>query len=318
MRKPSRITALVFVLGVLGWLILQKVRLEPNSIDYGQEQGEGSDRPIKSSVPNNGTLEERPHEKPSSSATKTIWEQGGFPERLQVADVDMPLLFEGSITDELKQVILADLSLILRHLTGHSYYVPRGLRSFSLGDQELSISKGIQLDGKGATWPDLLHGELLILNQGGEDKIAISRKVVKAYEKAWDARKSDPKKYEDLGVFVEWLNTASLGELKIDNPYWLIGYDGVSSSHPEEAAKMKDELLLGNAREDLHVRLPSILEFTYVDQEVLEKEGAVGKMPEGVTLADGKYIAEDGVPYQQALFLYDGEKWHIAFAPSGA
>jgi hypothetical protein len=59
------------------------------------------------------------------------------------------------------------------------------------------------------------------------------------------------------------------------------------------------------------------LEFTYVDQGTLIKEKAEGKLPIGVTLAGGYYLNENNIPVQQALFLYDGNKWHIAFAPPG-
>lgn len=322
MKKPFIVIVLVLLLGCIAWLFLKEFKPEPSQ-NAGQQQEqqahEKEEVSPKDLVSARLVEEIEPtllNEGSSSQSNKTIWEQGGFPKRLQVADIDMPLFFEGLINEELKQVILADLHLIFKHLIAHDYYKPRNTRSPDLGGQKFSIKKGIQFNGKGATWPDTLHGELMIIDKNGVNNVVLAKEVVEAYEKAWAARKADPQKYESLESFIGWLNTAPMKELKSENPYWLFGYDGISDAHPEKAAELKDTLL-PRQRKDLRVRHPSILEFTYVDQEVLEKEGAIGQLPVGVTLADGKYIDEEGIPQGQALFLYDGKKWHIAFAPPG-
>ena len=146
--------------------------------------------------------------------------------------------------------------------------------------------------------------------------IVFPKELIADYELAWEERNKDPQKYERFESFIDWLNTASMEELKEDNPYWLYGHDGVSDENPELASKIRTQLL-GDERSNLKFRHPSILEFTYVDQETLKKEKAEGKLPVGVTLADGHYLDENDIPIQQALFLYDGNKWHIAFAPPG-
>lgn len=257
-------------------------------------------------------------EKLREASPKTLWEKRSFPERLQVADLDMPLVFEGQVGEELKQVILADIHMIYNAGTTYKKYDWSGRSDnpvFNFSDESYVSSATINL--RASQVPDIVHKKLgRIVHVDGVDNIVVPVELISAYEEAWEARKSDPIKYESLGSFIDWLNTATMEQLRADNPYWLFGYDGVSDAYPERAAEMR-ESLLPDQRKDLRVGHPSILEFTYVDREVLKQEGAVEQLPVGVTLADGKYVDENEVPYQQALFLYDGDKWHIAFAPPG-
>ena len=191
------------------------------------------------------------------------------------------------------------------------------IRKFFLEDIEAVLTKQISFKGEGRHWPKQHQesfGKIAKLNQG--DAVVLPKKLIDAYELAWEERTKDPQKYERLESFIDWLNTASMEELISDNPYWLYGYDGVSDDKPELASEIRTQLL-GDERSNLKFRHPSILDFTYVDQEVLLREEAEGKLPVGVTLADGYYLDEGGIPVQQALFLYDGDEWHISFAPPG-
>lgn len=246
---------------------------------------------------------------------KTFWEKKTYPERLKVADINMPIVFEGEVSDELKQVMLSDIHMIYGHMEGHEIY---GLhKEILLKEMGVSLTKQISFKGKGRHWPEEhqeAFGRIAKLNQG--DAIVLPKKLISSYKLAWEERNKDPQKYERFEAFIDWLNTASMEELKEDNPYWLYGHDGVSDENPELASEIRSQLL-GDERSNLKFRHPSILEFTYVDQETLEKEDAEGKLPVGITLADGHYIDANDMPIQQALFLYDGNKWHISFAPPG-
>ncbi|MBC2600754.1 hypothetical protein [Puniceicoccus vermicola] len=251
-------------------------------------------------------------------STQTPWEKGNLPERLQVADLDIPLVFEGQVTEELKQVILADIHMLYNAGVTYEKYDWSGRPDnpvFDFSGKRYVSSETINL--RASQVPNIVHEKLgRMIQVEGIDNIVVSAELISAYQEAWDFRKANPKKYESLVSFIAWVNTAPMEDLKAKNPYWLFGYDGISDAYPERAEELK-ESLLPKEREDLQVSYPSILEFTYIDSEVLKNEGAEEQLPVGVTLADGKYIDNNGVPYQQALFLYDGEKWHIAFAPAG-
>jgi hypothetical protein len=246
---------------------------------------------------------------------KTLWEKQVYPERLKIADIDMPIAFEGEVSEVLKQVILSDIHMIYGHMKSHKIYELH--KKISPEEMELSLTKKLSFEGQGRHWPKEhreTFGRIARLDQ--EDTVVLPEKLIDAYRLAWEARNKDPQKYEKFEFFINWLNTASMKELKEDNPYWLYGRDGVSDENPELASEIKHRLL-GDERSNLRFRHPSILEFTYVDQGTLIKEKAEGKLPIGVTLAGGYYLNENNIPVQQALFLYDGNKWHIAFAPPG-
>lgn len=323
MKKYSILLIFAVLVGLLGLRFLLQDEVEPR-LEL-QKKTERASTENTRELAQTSTVEENSGDQPPlkseelmEASTKTLWEKGRFPERLQVVDLDMPLVFEGQVREELKQVILADIHLIYNAGTTYKKY-DWSERSdnpvFNFADENYISSATINL--RASQVPDIVHKKLgRIVQVDGIDNIVVPAELISAYEEAWKARKSDPIKYESLGSFIDWLNTAPIEELRADNPYWLFGYDGVSDAYPERAAEMR-ESLLPDQREDLRVAHPSILEFTYVDREVLKQEGAVEQLPVGVTLADGKYVDENGVPYQQALFLYDGEKWHIAFAPPG-
>lgn len=249
--------------------------------------------------------------------TKTFWEKQVYPERLKVADVNIPIVFEGEISEDLKQVILSDLHMIYAHKLSHNFYNLHEKKIFKTVG--LEADRVISFEGNSLrnTVPKQYRQKFgRVAKSTQVDVIVFPKELIADYELAWAERNKDPQKYERLETFIGWLNTASMEELKKDNPYWLYGHDGVSDEDPELASEIRNQLL-GDERSNLKFRHPSILEFTYVDQETLVKEKAEGKLPVGVTLADGHYLDENDIPIQQALFLYDGNKWHISFAPPG-
>ncbi|MDG1302043.1 MAG: hypothetical protein P8R37_10700 [Opitutae bacterium] len=325
MKKYSIIIIFVLLLGLLGLQLLRQN--EANSKFEIHEQNEDvsaeDTRETAQALTVGGAVEDQPSqdgEELKEAPIKTLWEDGNFPERLQIADLDMSLVFEGQVSEELKQVILADINLVLGHVKGHEFYNLPSQIPYKMPEQTeaYKANRGLIFNGLRVARPKEYRNNFgHVIEFGGKKNVVVSAELISAYEEAWEARKSKPRKYESLGSFITWLNTAPMEDLKANNPYWLFGYDGISDAYPERAAKMR-ESLLPKQRKDLQVSHPSILEFTYVDRKVLEEEGAAAEqLPVGVTLADGKYIDENGVPYQQALFLYDGEKWHIAFAPAG-
>jgi len=321
MKKYPIIIISVLLLGLFGLQLLRQNETNPHPEIDGESEGdsiESAPGAARSSGKEGikGSQPAQEKEKTTMGSAKTPWEKGDFPERLQIADLDMPLVFEGQVSQVLKQVILADIHLLYSSGVTYEKYDWSGRTDnpvFDFSGQSHVSSETINL--RASQVPDIVHKKLgRIVQVNGIASIIVPAELISAYEEAWEARKASPEKYESLGPFIEWLNAAPMDELKNQNPYWLFGYDGVSDAYPERAEEMRKSLL----REDLRVGYPSILEFTYVNQEVLEEEGAQGQLPVGVTLADGKYINEQGVPYQQALFLYDGKKWHIAFAPPGS
>lgn len=321
MNKCLIVTIFASALGFSGSLFSKEMEPEPNIGSHEQAQetrSEESEKPVIDSPEENGVSERLSQKKLTAVSGKTVWEQGGFPERLQVADLDIPLLFEGPISEELKQVILADIRLIYGKGTTFQRYDWSGRPDnpvFEIsGDQYLSVET---INLRSSQVPNLVHGKLNRLIEIDEiEYIVVPHELIKSYEQAWAARISDSEKYEELEFFLDWVNSASLEALKDDNPFWLLGYDGILDSHPKEVAKMKEELLLTNF-EHLRVGHPSLLEFTHVDLAVLESYGSVGELPLGVTLADGKNIGEDGMNYGQMPLLYDGNKWFILFGPGG-
>lgn len=322
MKKYAIIIIFAVLVGLLGLQFLRQNKTEPRPEIHGQVEGVSSkerEEAAQASVVESERVNEplRKEEESKQTSTATLWEKGNFPERLQVADLDMPLLFEGSISEELKQVILADIHLIYSEGITYKRY-DWSERSdnpdFDLFRSNYVSTETINLRGKQV--PDIIHGKLSrIVKVSGIDNIVVPEELITAYEEAWASRKADPEKYESFETFIDWLNTASMEELSANNPVWLYGYDGISDAHPEKAAELKESFLPKNIRNEPFVSHPSILEFTYIDQEVLEKKGVAGELPVGVTVADGKYIDEEGIPQGQALFLYDGKKWYIVIAP---
>ena len=53
---------------------------------------------------------------------KIFWEGQTYPERLKVADIDLPIVFEGEVSEELKQVMLADIHMIYAHMKSYEIY----------------------------------------------------------------------------------------------------------------------------------------------------------------------------------------------------
>jgi len=316
MRPKSLILLFVFlVLCFLGWRLFN---LEPKADSAASRQDVNRKNSLTSSK-----LEERKdnpfkkarEKKEGVQKTKTLWEKQTYPERLKVADIDIPIVFEGEVSKGLKEVMLVDIHMIYGHMKSHEIYELH--EGILLEEMEAMLTKQISFKGKARHWPEEhqeAFGKIAKLNQG--DAVVLPKKLINAYELAWEERNKDPQKYERFESFIDWLNTASMEELKEDNPYWLYGHDGVSDENPELAFEIRNQLL-GDERSNLKFRHPSILEFTYVDQETLKKEKAEGKLPVGVTLADGHYLDENDIPIQQALFLYDGNKWYISFAPPG-
>jgi hypothetical protein len=324
MKKYSIIIIFALLVGLLGFPFLRQSKATPSPEMHGQVEGVSSNDmqgAVQALVVENEGVDEpmKKEEKLKQASTETLWEKGNFPERLQVADLDMPLLFEGAIDEELKQVILADIHLIYSEGVTYDRYEWRGRAdnpTFDFAGSNYTSSETINL--KASQVPNIVHEKLSrIIQVNGIDNIVVPKELISAYEKAWEKRKASPEKYESLEIFIDWINTASMEELSAKNPVWLYGYDGISDAHPEKAAELKESFLPKNIRDEPFLRHPSILEFTYVDQAVLEKRGAVEELPKGVTVADGKYIDEEGIPKGQALFLYDGKSWHIAFAPAG-
>ncbi len=315
---------IIITIALIALVLIQFFRCsEPSPIPEIHEKTEvssskGARNTIKAPVVEAKMADQSPKEGLKQSSVQTLWEQGNYPERLQIADLDMPLVFEGAISEELKQVVLADIHMIYNEGVTYSKYDWSGRPdnpAFNLSGRNYVSSETINL--KASQVPNIVHRNLSrIIQVNGVDNVVVPEELISAYRKAWEARKAAPEKYESLEPFIDWLNTAPMEELKAKNPFWLFGYDGISDAYPEKAAELRNGLL-PKTREDLRVSHPSILEFTYLDREALETEGATEQLPVGVTLADGKYVDENEVPYQQALFLYDGEEWHIAFAPAG-
>jgi len=257
---------------------------------------------------------------PFSSRGATIWEKGNSTDRLQIADIDMPLLFERPVRGRLKKVVLADIHLIYGG-KGLSYqrHDWRGRRpdypSFTINGENYLSVETLQLNGARA--PEVVYENFRhIVKIDGAEYVVIPKELIDAYEKAWKAKNKNPRMYEKLEIFIEWLNAASLAELRENNPFWLLGYDGISSDHPQKAAEIK-EMVLPKRREDFLFRHPSILEFTFVDQELLEEEDIVGELPQGVTLAYGYSVEKEGIPFNRSSFIYDGKKWYVLIGPVG-
>ncbi|QQL45769.1 hypothetical protein [Sulfuriroseicoccus oceanibius] len=307
--KYTLISIVLLVAGFLGWWLLS---LEPKGNPIAVIQD--ADEQIASSLPDEGVIA-RAAAADGESRIRTLWEKHVYPQRLKVADVDFPVVFEGDVPEELKQVILSDVHMIYGHMESHEIYELHN--EISVGGGNIVLTKRLGFRGRGRHWPEKHQGAFGgIAMLDSEDTVVFPKQLTDHYELAWRARNDAPAKYEKLEIFIDWLNSASMEELGADNPYWLYGYDGVSDENPELAAEMRARLL-GDDRSVLKFRHPSILEFTYVDQEVLKKDKAEGQLPVGVTLADGFYLDQSNVPVQQALYLYHGGKWYIAFAPPG-
>jgi len=324
MKRYFIIIIIVFLLGLLGLQFLRQNEKEPTveileqieDVSAENNQG-GAQAPAVGLTGEHEPLSET--EKLKATSTKTMWEEGNFPERLQVADLDMPLVFEGQVSNDLKQVILADINLVLGHVNGHEFYELPSKVTYKIPGQTEAhkANRGLIFNGLRVARPKEYRNNFgRVIEVGGLENVVVSAELISAYEKAWAARKDDPEKYESFESFINWFNTASVEDLRSNNPVWLYGYDGISDAYPEKAAELKASFLPKQARFGRPVvRHPSILEFTYLNEELLEKKGAAGKFPIGVTIADGKYIDEEGIPKGQALFLYDGKKWYIVIAP---
>jgi len=240
----------------------------------------------------------------SISNWRSHWERGKRLERLKVADIDIPIIFERKPENNLAQVILADFDLIFRHLTSYSYFVPRTLRTFEIGGQKLSTEKGIQFDGKGSFWPNLLQGELMIVKQNNLDNIVISEKITLAYQEAWALRNENPGIYRSLEEFMEIVNHASAEvpiERKPEELFWTPQNDIVHASEIPNIVKTFS---------DVRLRTPSILEI--VENESRESD-------DDPIFSARTYILNNGtnIPQTEVILVFHHGTWKFLYAQLG-
>lgn len=236
---------------------------------------------------------------------KDYWTRQNRRVRFEFADVDLPLIFEtDDLSDELRQVILADLSLIFGHFTGHSYFTPRTQHSFDIAGENLTAERGIQLDGEGAVWPKELHGKLLLVNQEGVDSLVISKEITSLYKQAWDLRNENIVALKELEGFIRSISEASAENPIVREANELVWTPYKNAPQPDEIPNIVETFSAVN------LRLPSLLEISANLEQQNEEEPS---------LSARTYLLDEGsnIPKTEIILVYQNRSWKFVYGQLG-
>ena len=252
-------------------------------------------------------------------AEPLIWEQAEYPERLTVADLDMPLIFEGAVSDELKQVILADLHLVFGHLTTHKTYKLRDSQreSYTYQDVEMWSESHVVFSGGNVYRPDQYDNVFgSVVQIGNQDHVVVPESLVAAYAKAWERKKANPEIYRKLEEFVDlmgevWAGTAEAKDLPptVADLFYPRTEEGAKALKEHSGGMETAGFLTTNAKgEGASWRMPSLL-------EIVEEDG--GALPgiatgEKIFFAPDYYFEPDGRLKTGATpLVYINSRWKL-------
>lgn len=237
-----------------------------------------------------------------------------YSEQLKVGDLDLPLLFDESVSEELKQFILKDFSLLYSSAEYKIYnwekINKRHVRNLQLNNKEYYTSKRVAFTD--ASVSNILHEKLGdIITDNGIQKIIIPDEIIQAYEKASRFISQNSREYEELADFVYMMTTANE-----ETPITL---------HPEEIFYMpgapvfqmlkKQPELVSQAQknysETTRLRMPSVLEFT--DAPPFFQKKGINLSATGYSLKD-----DTNIPSVKIGFVYHEGRWKILGSDGGA
>lgn len=286
------------------WKVAKPFRendFESKNLDSSQEKRTSKESAARAKTKSSSQLAQRIH----PAVEENYWTRQNRSVRFEFADVDLPMIFESEdLSDELRQVILADLDLIFEHFTGHSYFAPRTKYSFDIAGESISVKRGIQLDGKGAVWPQELHGSLLLVEQEGVESLVMSKEIVSLYKKAWDLRNENIAVFEKLENFIN-----SISEASAENPMKREASELVWTPHKN--APQPDEIPnIVETFSAVNLRLPSLLEIS---------ENLAPQSKEEPSLSARTYLLDESsnIPKTEIILVYQNGSWKFVYGQLG-
>lgn len=237
---------------------------------------------------------------------KSYWLEKQRPERLQVSDLDMPLVFTGSkISNELKQVILADLDLIYGDWCSYEKYNWSGRASKAYDVDGKQWKSEDNIDFSGAYAPTLLHENFGWFGEyENQETVFVPEVVIEAYKKAWQLRDENQMIFQELENFIEEVNLASA-----ENPVERLPRELMWT--PQQNAPQPSEIkAIVKSFSAVELRGPSLLDVSKnVNREAEGEPSFVAKA----------YILKNGtnIPQTKVVLVYDEDSWKFVYGALG-
>lgn len=228
----------------------------------------------------------------------------GYKMELKVQDLEIPLLFGESVSNEMKQLILSDLNIFYSNAkyTIHNWEktAPSLVKEREFYGKKHLVKR--MLSFKNAYPPKVVKknfGDLTEIN--GQDNMLIPEKVVRAYEEAKSITDSYSAEYAELNSFLK-----TITEANTENPLLL---------HPKDFIYLENTPILQELEQN-----PSLIpKYQKLYSEVALRPAsilsfAVDEDSEGETIlrASTYTLKEDGITLGAEVFLlYTSGLWKI-------
>lgn len=234
----------------------------------------------------------------------SYWLREKRPTRIQVADFDMPLVFEDqTLSEEFKQVILADIHLVYGHSSGHTIYDAQ--KQLSYKDKSFQSSNWVSFDGIGVRRPkEFSENSDTIININGIDHLFVTIELSDSYRQAWTLRNANKNIYRELEEFLQEANL-STRENPIDRtPDDLMWTPQKNIPQPSEIPNIVQTF----SHESM--RSPSLLEI---------KENTTPLSDEEPIFSAKAYFFKDdtNIPQTEIILVYHKGLWKFVYAQLG-
>lgn len=296
-RKIAIVLGTITALSVIFFLSLQTIF--PNDEVGKEDDRDSTDRITK--IDNRGGSTSRESE--TAREAEVIQ-----PFVLSVADLEIPLLYEGDVSNDLKKFISNDLGVLFANARDYERYELNEIKP----DENLSITIAGEtfimkerLFFLSSRLPDLLHENLgIVVSQNGVEKLLIPDVILDSYKDAFILTKKYSIEFEELGDFVSMMTDSTE-----DSPFNL---------HPKDVLYMPGSPVLARLEENpklipeaqkfysksTRIRMPSVLDFKEVPQE---------QQNDGIYLkAKGHLLeGEPETPSVEIGFVYHDGLWKL-------
>ncbi len=179
---------------------------------------------------------------------------------LKLGSKALPVVFEdGDHTEELRQVIIADMNLIFGHLEDYRFLKLHKPTWFVIGGRKVKAIEHIHFNEPGRMWPDDYDGERShrIVTLDGKPHLVVSRELLKVYGQALEFKKKNAKIFTQLEEFIAKFKRDGLPRLtadEIDDYFW---FDKGALSKRKRWRENPDQFV--NQPNNWRFRRPSLL-----------------------------------------------------------
>jgi hypothetical protein len=223
--------------------------------------------------------------------------------KIQIADISIPLLWGDEIEEEVRGVIVKDISLVYAHMVSHAFYdLPDDGPKFNVNGVPQIAEKVIYFKGDGDYRPKQFENVFgRIVKRKGVDTMVIPSTLIKEYSIAIDRKNRFAKEYQELQEFIKAVNLATRDSPLQLQPDELMYTSDSSITQPNAIPNVVRTF------SEVSLREPSILEYHEIP-EANQQNGAP-------TLLAASYILREGthIPDAEQVLVYHQGRWKFLY-----